>query len=412
MAAPFVIVGAGEAGVYAALALRELGYDGELLLVTDESHLPYERPPLSKFDASSRTTSANPVGGTNALTLAKADLLRGAAIAAIAPDRKELMTSSGTTIAYSKLLLATGASARRLTLPGASVGDIRYLRTLDDATYLHSRMTTGSRVVIVGGGLIGLELAASARSCGCDVMVLEAQPGVLRRGVPQPIAEVVAGRHAQEGVRILSSVTIETIRSGLEGSQIALADGRKFAADFVVAGAGSVPNVELAVQAGLDTSDGILVDAAMRTSDPYIYAAGDCCRSPLALYGNRLIRLESWRVAQEQGRAAAAGMLSVNNGDILIPWFWSDHFDLAIQVAGLINMATTSITRSTTSETHLVFGLADNGAIVAAAGVGPGNAVARDIKLAQMMIARRMRPALDDLARPDVTLKSLIASYA
>lgn len=407
MAGKFVIVGAGEAGVHAARALREFGHDGEIVLVGEEPHPPYERPPLSKFDPSTDQASSPPIGG--AAALAGISFVEATRVIAINRAERRVSTDSGAAIGYDKLLLATGARARRLAFAGGADMHVQTLRTLDDARRLRSQLSPGRRIAIIGGGLIGLEFAASARLRGAEVTVLEAQDAVLKRSLPAEIAAVVADRHRGEGVHIVCNASIAAIRGEPGAFQIQLAQGTMLEADVLMAGAGSVPNCELAEACGLEVANGIVVDDAMGTADPRIHAAGDCCNVPSRLYGGRRVRLESWRGAQEQGRMAAAGMLGLAVEQAQVPWFWSDHFDLGVQAAGLFDLASRLVVRRS-GDAVIVFGLAADGTLVAAAGVAPATGVARDIKLAEKIIERRIAPDPAALADPGVSLKSVLSS--
>lgn len=407
MAGKFVIVGAGEAGVHAARALREFGHDGEIVLLGEEPHPPYERPPLSKFEDASRDAQTRPIGGAAALE--GVAFIEGTRVIAVDRAERRVFTDTGAAIGYDRLLLATGARARRLAFAGGADAHVQTLRTLDDARRLRPHLSPGRRIAIIGGGLIGLEFAASARACGVEITVIEAQDAVLKRSLPAEIAAVVAGRHLGEGVRIICDASIAAIRGEPGAFQIQLAPGTMLEADVVMAGAGSVPNCELAEACGLDVANGIVVDEAMRTADPHIFAAGDCCNVPLRLYGGRRMRLESWRSAQEQGRMAAAGMLGQAAEQAQVPWFWSDHFDLGVQAAGLFDVAARRVARRS-GDAIIVFGTDGDGVLVAAAGVAQQTGVARDIKLAEKIIERRIAPDPAALADPGVSLKSVLSS--
>jgi 3-phenylpropionate/trans-cinnamate dioxygenase ferredoxin reductase subunit len=232
----------------------------------------------------------------------------------------------------------------------------------------------------------------------------------MMRGVPEEIALAIDERHRSEGVEIITGATIASIDAGPLSARVLLADGRLMHGDILVAGIGAVPAIELAEAAGLAIDNGIAADQQLASSDPDIFAAGDCCSYPLALYDGRRIRLESWRNAQEQGTLAARNMLGEGELASTVPWFWSDQYDLGLQVAGLAEGSTTSIRRDLGEGAFILFHIAADGTLLAASGLGHGNVVARDIKLAEMLIARRARPAAEQLARSDVKLKSLVAA--
>ena len=405
-----LIVGAGECGARAAFALRENGYEGSIKLVGEEPHLPYERPPLSKEAITSEELpSPKWVSLPDRFSSLKIECVTGNAAAAIDRRAKAVRLSDGSAVRYEKLLLATGAAPRRLPLAPESSDRVLYLRSFDDAIRLRSHLKTGRHVAIIGGGFIGLELAASARKRGADVTLIEAQPRILMRGVPAEIAKVVADRHEAEGARLICGGGISVMAEHSGGIEIALTDGETIEADCAVIGIGATPVTGLAASAGLATDNGIAVDAKLRTSDADIFAAGDCCSFPLRIYGRR-VRLESWRNAQVQGTLAARNMLDAEEPISSIPWFWSDQHDLTLQVAGIADGAANTARRDLGGGAFILFHLAADGRLLAASGIGPGTAVARDARLAEMLIARGARPLPEQLAAPDVRLKALLAA--
>ncbi len=404
-----VIIGAGECGGRAALALRELGYDGPVTLVGDEPHLPYERPPLSKDAMTSDAPEIKAIASD--AMLAEKSIRHIHSVQAVTIDRAAhaVWLSDSSVLPYGKLLLATGSTPRRLPMPGLGSHCV-YLRTFADALAIRSHLTPANRIAIIGGGFIGLELAAAARKLGAAVTVIEAQPRILMRGVPAEIAEIIHQAHEAEGVTILTGLDIAAIADDGTEVCIALADGQEIVADLAVIGIGAVPVTGLAVEAGLTIDNGIAVDAMLRTGDPDIFAAGDCCSFPLAVYGGRRVRLEAWRNAQEQGALAAKNMLGAGEAHAAVPWFWSDQYDLSLQIAGLSDEGKSAVRRDLGDGAFILFHLAEDGRLVAASGIGPGNAVARDIRLAEMLIAMGVKPAPEALGSQDVKLKSLLAA--
>lgn len=408
--AGMVIIGAGECGTRAAFALREAGYDGRVTLVGSEPHLPYERPPLSKEAMTSDDAPGlKAIADATRLAENRIDLRGSTTVLSIDRANRSVRLGDGSDLDYDKLLLATGAVPRHLPLPGLG-GRTVYLRTFDDALRIRRYLKHGVRVTIVGGGFIGLELAASARKLGADVTVIEAQPRVLMRGVPGEIASVVHDAHAAEGVDIVCGDGIASIEDDAETVRITLSSGRTVQADLAVVGIGAVPVTALAETAGLALNNGISVDARLRTSDPDIFAAGDCCSFPLAVYGDRRVRLEAWRNAQEHGTLAARNMLGAEEAHACVPWFWSDQYGLTLQIAGLPDEGERTIRRDLGDSAFILFHLKGNGRLVAASGIGPDNAVARDIRLAEMLIGRMARPDPDALASSAIKLKSLLAA--
>ena len=397
MAGGMVIVGGGECGSRAALALRDNGYEGPVTLIGTEDHLPYERPPLSKAVLCDAPPTL--IADEARLSAARIDRIL-AAVTTIDRARHEVILGDRR-IKYDKLLLATGARPRKLEAQG-----ILYLREMADCIGLRARLGPGTRLIVIGGGFLGLEVAAAARTRGATVTVLETQPRLMQRGVPAEIADVIAARHAAAEVELRCGIAIEAI----EATRITLADGTRHEADLIVAAIGAVPNAELAAAAGLAVANGILVDASLCTSDPDIFAAGDCCAFPLPVYDNRVVRLESWRSAGEQATLAARNMLGANEPVTAVPWFWSDQYDLTLQVAGLYDPSQTTVRRPLADGAFILFHLDAAGRLVAASGIGLGNAVARDIKLAEMLIARRSHLPPAQLADAGIKLKSLLAA--
>jgi len=409
MQAGMVIIGAGECGGRAALTLRELGYDGPVTLVGDEPHLPYERPPLSKDAMTSDTPEIKVIASDELLT--ERSIRHIHSVQAVAIDRAAhtVRLSDGSVLPYDKLLLATGSTPRKLPMPGLGARCV-YLRTFADALAIRAHLSPANRIAIVGGGFIGLELAAAARKLGATVTVIEAQPRILMRGVPAEIAGIVHQAHEAEGVAVFTGKGIASIADDGAEVRIALADGQEIDADLAVIGIGAVPVTALATEAGLSVDNGIAVDGELRTDDPDIFAAGDCCSFPLALYDGRRVRLEAWRNAQEQGALAARNMLGAGEAHAAVPWFWSDQYGLSLQIAGLSDEGKSTVRRDLGDGAFILFHLAGDGRLVAASGIGPGNAVARDIRLAEMLIAKRARPTPEALGSQDVKLKSLLAA--
>jgi 3-phenylpropionate/trans-cinnamate dioxygenase ferredoxin reductase subunit len=400
-----VVVGAGEAGVRAAMALREQGFAGRIRLIGAERHAPYERPPLSKACLADEPEARLPVIG-EAARLAEHGIEHRPATTVTAIDRQAhaLATSDGDTVGYDRLCLAVGASARRLGVPGSEAA--LYLRTFDEAMLLRSQLRRGARIAIIGGGFIGLEIAAGARQRGSTVSVIEAAPRLLMRGVPAAIAAAIGDRHRREGAEILTGTAVAAIAPGA----VHLAGGRTIAADVVVAGIGAVPETALAAAAGLAIDNGIAVDERLATSDPDIFAIGDCASFPHPLYGGRRIRLEAWRNAQDQGAFVAASLLGARAAYRAVPWFWSDQYDLHLQIAGLADAGSATVVRDLGEGAFVHFHLAEDGRLVAASGLGRLGLVAKEVRLAEMLIARGARPDPASLASSKFKLKALLAA--
>ncbi|MBK5569172.1 FAD-dependent oxidoreductase [Ensifer sp. SSB1] len=404
-----VIVGAGECGARAAFALREKGYDGSITLIGAEPHLPYERPPLSK-DGLREKVQPKYIADAERYAASGIDVLTDAPVKIIDRVAKRVELADGGSIAYDRLLLATGARARTIPRTDETSRRIRTLRTHADAEEIRRELLPGRKLAIIGGGFIGLELAATARWLGAEVVLIEGLPRILSRGVPAEIATVVAERHRAEGVDLRCDTKIDRINADERGVRILLANGQSIDADFLIVGIGASPNTELAEAAGLIVDNGIAVDATLRTSDRDIFAAGDCCSYPLCHYGNRRVRLEAWRNAQDQGTLVAGNLLGANEAITSVPWFWSDQYDLTLQIAGLADGAATTVRRNLAEGAFILFHLDDTGRLLAASGIGPGNAVARDIRLAEMLIVAGKRPDPQALVSPETKLKALLAA--
>jgi 3-phenylpropionate/trans-cinnamate dioxygenase ferredoxin reductase subunit len=398
-----VIVGGGMAGARAIVSLRANGYQGPVTLVSEETLLPYDRPPLSKAMLTDEQ-EPQPVYLLDESMIASlnASFIRGTRAVGIERKGKALMLEDGRAIAYDKLLIATGAKPRHLSIQG---GELAYtLRDFADGDHLRSRLRASASAAIIGGGFIGLEVAASARKLGCRVTLIEAQPRILMRGVPEEIASVVHARHVEEGV----AMEVGTALQSVETDGVMLADGRKVMAEIVIAGIGAAPEIALAQQAGLTIDNGIACDAALCTSDPDIYASGDCCSFPHGLFGNKRMRLEAWRNATDQANVATGNMLGGSKNYLAVPWFWSDQYDLSLQIAGSPADGVTTVRRQLGDEAFVIFHLDAHGRLVAASGIGKGNAIAREVKLAEMLIARQATPTASALADPAVQLKALL----
>ena len=402
----FVIAGAGHVGGRAAQALREAGWRGAIVLVGDEAEAPYERPPLSKG-----VLLGEPFAATLRPAVAYADdgieLLCGRRVVAIERAARLVRLDDARAVPYRALLLATGGRPRRLDVPGADLPGIHMLRTLADARALEAGLRPGARWVVVGGGFIGLEVAAAARARGAQVVVLEAAPRLLGRGVTASIAARVHALHEARGVRLRLGVLPVGFERDDRGLRVRLGDGSVLEADRVVVGIGIVPNTELAERAGLTVDNGIVVDAGLRSSDPNIYAAGDVARFPSAASGAP-VRLESWHNAEQQARCAARNMCGAAEVCSEPPWFWSDQYDHQLQVAGEPALGASCVTRALDGG-ELNFHLDAAGRLVGASGFGPTGAVAKDLKLARMLVERHALVAPALLADPAVKLKPLLA---
>lgn len=403
-----VIVGAGETGARAAEQLREQGWTGKITLVGKEKEAPYERPPLSKAALlAEETPTPVYVAREERLGELNVDWIAGSVAVRIDRSAHAVHLEDGRAVPYERLLLATGASPRRLAMEGADLSGALYLRTFADALAIRERLVPGNRVLIVGAGFIGLEVAASARERGCEVTVLEVGPRILMRVLPSEIAAIVEERHRRAGIAFkLGTGIVGAAREGA-GHAIKLADGEVLRGDTLIVGIGAAPETALAAESGLAIDNGIAADERLATSDPDIFAAGDCCSFPHRLYGGRRFRLEAWRNAVDQGIHAAKSMLGETAPYEAVPWFWSDQYDLTLQVAGLSHDATSNATRQSAGNT-IVFHQDGAGRLLAASGVGAPS-LAKDIRVSEMLIARQAVLDPAKLADPDVKLKLLLA---
>jgi 3-phenylpropionate/trans-cinnamate dioxygenase ferredoxin reductase subunit len=407
-----VIIGAGQSGARAAHALRDNGWDGGVTLLGNECVAPYDRPPLSKAVLLGEKSTAQCALYDEAFySEQRIDLRIDAAVELIDRAARHVVVKGGMAIPYHRLLIATGAAPRKLAVPGSMLAGVHCLRTVADAGQIVDELQSGRRIAIVGAGFIGLEIAATAVARGCEVVVIETAARALMRAVPEVVAGYLVARHRQTGVDIRFAVQVERILGEQRVSGIKLSDGSTLACDCVIAGIGVKPRTELAEAAGIDVADGIAVDDTLRTNDPYIFAAGDVCSFPHRLFRRR-IRLECWKNAEDHARIVARNMLDRGETYSEVPWFWSDQYDMTIQIAGMPAFAVTTTVREVGKASRIFFGLDRDGVLVGASGVGHVSEIARDVRIAQELIARRANidPAL--LADRNVKLKPLLAVEA
>ncbi|MCV7400769.1 FAD-dependent oxidoreductase [Mycobacterium fragae] len=332
----FVIVGGGLAGAKAAEALRDKDFDGQVVLIAEEEHLPYERPPLSKeFLAGKKSLSEFTVHDSAWYQEHDVDLRLGALAVSVDAAAHTVGLADDSTVGYDKLLLATGSRSRRLPIPGADAAGVLYLRTYDDGEALNSQLAEGSSLAVVGAGWIGLEVAASARQRGVNVAVVETAKLPLMAALGEEVGTVFAKLHRDHGVDLrLESAVEEISTADGKATGLRLRDGSTIAADAVLVAVGAQPNIELAEQAGLAMGDGgVLVDATLHTSDADIYAVGDIAAAEHPLFGTR-IRTEHWANALKQPAIAVAGMLGESTEYAELPYFFTDQYDLGMEYAG------------------------------------------------------------------------------
>ncbi|GAB2642793.1 FAD-dependent oxidoreductase [Nocardioides ginkgobilobae] len=329
-----VVVGASHAGAQVVASLRQEGWEGEVVLIGDESSLPYQRPPLSKAYLAGKSSLQD-------LVIRKSEFydkhdieVVQATVTRIDRGSRSIVTSDGETWSYDGLALCTGGRARTLDLPGGGLAGVHYLRTFSDVEAIRMAASPGRHATIVGGGYIGLETAASLRALDMQVTVLEAAHRVLERVTAAEVSHFYERIHREAGVQVLTGAQVEAIEGRDRARAVILASGESVTTDLVIVGVGLVPDTELAAQAGLVVDNGVVIDDVARTSDAHIVAAGDCASHRMARY-DRLVRLESVPSATEQAKSAAATLCGRERRISALPWFWSDQYDLKLQIAGL-----------------------------------------------------------------------------
>lgn len=367
----FVVVGGGVAGHRAVIELSRRAPDAEIDLVSDEPCLPYDRPPLSKeLLHGSKTADEIVLSGTSVYTQANIRYHAGTRITSIDRVHRKVRTEGGVEFGFDRLLLATGSRPRRLPTDCTGAVAVHYLRTLHDAVALQQQLVAGRRVVVIGGGFIGLEVAAAAIRRGCRVTVLESQERVLARGMPILVSEWVDRMHRAEGVEIILSANMTAMRQEQSAVSI-IGSGWTTEADIVVAGIGAEANVELAAAAGLEVSDGLVVDAQCRTSDLGIYGAGEVTTHPVLHGAPR--RIESWKSSGEQGTIAALAMTDAAVSFDEIPTLWSDQFNANIQAVGFPDLGVEyKVIGDPASNTWTLVALGEDGFIVGGVAINRG----------------------------------------
>jgi len=330
-----VIAGAGHAAGQLVVSLRQNKYAGRIVLVGDEPYLPYQRPPLSKkFLAGAMDADRLLVKPAGFYEETGVELRLDTSIAAIDRNKKCLRSSDDDEIPYDKLVLGLGSRARKLPVEGAKLQGVHYLRSIADVAGIREDFQSGRRLVVIGAGYIGLEVAAVAQQAGLVVTVIEMADRVMSRVVSPEISDFYQIEHTNQGVRFRLSTSVSALKGKKRVKSVTTSDDEEIPADLVVIGVGILPNTELATAAGLDVENGIVVDDHCRTGDPDIYAMGDCTSHPNAIYDRRL-RLESVHNALEQAKTTAANICGKDASYCQVPWFWSDQYDLKLQIAGL-----------------------------------------------------------------------------
>jgi 3-phenylpropionate/trans-cinnamate dioxygenase ferredoxin reductase subunit len=397
-----VIIGAGQAGAQAVQSLRADGFTGPITMVGDEAYPPYQRPPLSKayllgsFERPRLFLKADAYYAE-----AGCEMILNTHAAAIHRGERQVELADGCRLAYDKLLLATGARVRKLTCPGANLQGVHYLKTIADVDGLQEVFQAGKRIAIVGGGYIGLEVAAVGAKRGLEVTVFEAMDRLMARAVSPQLSAFFAAEHEKAGVKLKLRTGVEAIE-GSQRVERVIAGGQAYDADIVLVGIGVVPCDELAVRAGLASEDGIVVDQNARTGDPYIWAAGDCTRH-VGREGH-YIRLECVQNAIDQAKHAALAMVGKAKTYSEVPWFWSDQYDLKLQIAGLARPSDRLVLRGDpASRKFAVFHLRD-GAVAAVEAVN----AAPEYMIGKRLVAEGKTIVAETLADISISMKQMV----
>jgi len=406
MISTVLIIGGGQAGAQAIDTLRREGFAGRIVLVSEEPELPYQRPPLSKkFLAGELAADRLPFRHQSFYDEHRIELKLGIRAIRLDPAARRVALSNGEEIGYDRLLLCLGAISRLLTCPGSELPGVHYLRGISDVPGIREGLKPGARTVIIGGGYIGLEAAATARKLGCAVTVLEMADRVMNRVVASNVSEYFAHEHRSQGIKLICNTRVVRLEGGARVERVVCADGSSHEADILVVGVGAVANMQLAADAGLECENGIVVDEYCRTTDPAIYAAGDCTYHPSLRFDMR-VRLESVDNAFEQAKTAALNLLGRPTVHDRVPWFWSDQFDNKLLIVGLSQGHDQQITRGDPATRCFTVCYLKGGELQAVEAVNHP----KDYMAARKLIAERARPDPDRLADPSVPMKDSVAA--
>jgi 3-phenylpropionate/trans-cinnamate dioxygenase ferredoxin reductase subunit len=399
----FIIVGASLTGAKAAEGLRESGYGGKVVLVGEETERPYERPPLSKDYLRGEADGKPHVHDGDYYEQNGIDLRTGSTVTAIDPQASEVTLDGGQTLGFDRLLIATGAEPRHLNLPGADLEGLVYLRTLADSEALGERLGDGTKLVVVGAGWIGSEVAASARQKGCDVTMIAPEQVPLERVLGEEMGGMYGDVHREHGVRFLSGTGVKQFTGSDRVDGVVTDSGEKVEADLVVVGAGVIPRTSLAEAAGIETDNGILVDAGLQTGVPGIFAAGDVANAWHPFYERR-IRVEHWANARRQGAAAARAMLGQDVSYDEIPYFFSDQYDVGMEYVGYADESDGLVIRGSLEDREFIAFWTSGGRVVAGMNVNVWDVSDTIARLV------RSRAEVDEAALrdSDVALESLL----
>ena len=399
--AGMVIIGCGQAGGQAAASLRQEKYEGPITMIGQEPYIPYQRPPLSKqYLSGEQEKEKLSLRQESFYSEKEINLMLETSVLSLDPHKKELQLEKGETVAYDKLLIATGGRPRKLEVDGHTLKGIHYLRNIDDVDAIKTQMNTSQNLVIVGGGYIGLEVASVAIKRGLTVSVLEMESRILERVTTEEMSAFYHQLHTDEGVDILTSTQAKAFK-GSETVESVVCGDHEIPADLVIIGIGILPNIEMAEAAGLETNNGLVVDEHCRTSNEHIFAAGDCTNHPNPIL-NRRLRLESVPNAMEQGRIAASNMLGGSKSYASMPWFWSDQYEHKLQMVGFSIDSDQSIVRGDmASKSFTVFYLKDDSIIAADSVNNP-----KEFMASKQLVGKKA--SIEALADTSIELKTLI----
>jgi 3-phenylpropionate/trans-cinnamate dioxygenase ferredoxin reductase subunit len=397
------IAGAGHGAGQVVATLKQNKFDGKIVLVGDEPYLPYQRPPLSKkFLAGELPAERLAFKPASFYDDPQIEIRLNTRVDSIDRGANSLCTADGDMISYDKLVLALGARVRRLPLSGGDLPGVHYLRTIEDVDGIRAGIEAKGKLVIIGAGYIGLEVAAVCRQLGVDVTVIEMADRVMSRVVSSQVSTFYQGVHAAHGVKLMLSTGLAAIAGVNRVEAVTLTNGESIPADFVIVGVGVIPNTELAADAGLEINDGIVVDDLCRTSDANIFAIGDCTSHPNAIYGRRL-RLESVHNALEQAKTAAGNICGKETHYSQVPWFWSDQYDLKLQIAGLSQGFDQVVLRGDPTSKSFSCLYLEAGVLIAVDAIN----APRDFVQSKALIAQRAIISPQQLADTQIALKDL-----
>jgi 3-phenylpropionate/trans-cinnamate dioxygenase ferredoxin reductase subunit len=404
MISTIVIIGGGQAGVQAIDTLRREGFGGRLVLIGDEPQLPYQRPPLSKKYLSGEMTADRLLFRHRTFyDEHRVELKLGRRAVRLDAAARQVELADGEKLSYDRLLLCLGAESRRLTCPGAALAGVHYLRGLADVPPIQAGFKPQARIVVIGGGYIGLETAATGRKMGCEVTVLEMADRIMNRVVAPSVSRYFAAEHQTHGVNIICDTRVVCLEGNGRVGQVVCADGSRHAADLVIVGVGAVATTELASDAGLACDNGIVVDEYCRTSDAAIYAAGDCTNHPSPRFGRR-VRLESVDNAFEQAKTAALNLLDRPVAHDRVPWFWSDQFDNKLLIVGLSQDYDVQVLRGDPASRSFSVCYLKGRELLAVEAVNHS----KDYMAARKLIAERALMRMDVLADSGIALKEAV----